>query len=90
MGAPEGSGLEPAPQAPPLCSGLLWAQGSSTVWGGGGGAGRAMRSVRPRTSCGPHLIVNPPGSQPLPARVGVGVKGQLGRPLRDPLGRWGC
>lgn len=55
-----------------------------------GKAGRAMHSVRPRTSCGPHLIVNPTRSRPLPARVGVGVKGQLGRPLRDPLGRWRC
>lgn len=31
--------------------------------------------------------VNPPGSLPLPARVGVGVKGQLRRPLRDLLGQ---
>lgn len=80
----------------PLLRPLPCAQGCSghralqLCGAGGGGAGRAMRSVRPRTSCGPHLIVNPPGSQPLPARVGVGVKGQLGRPLRDPLGRWGC
>ena len=35
----------------------------------------------------PKLIRNPPGSLPLPARVGVGVEGQLGRPLGDPLGQ---
>lgn len=51
--------------------------------------------IRPLTSCGSTLEQsNPLGSLPLPARVGVGVKGQLGRPLGDPVGqvvwRRGC
>lgn len=87
-GALEGPGLEPAPQAPPECSGLLRARGLSTVCREE--APRATSVVRnppPQLPVDPKLIRNPPGSLPLPARVGVGVKGQLGRPLGDPLGQ---
>lgn len=78
-GGLEGPGLEPAPQAPPQRSGLLWAWGSSTVCREE--VGRAMSSVRP-----PNFLWAPPDSESswISAPASKGAGGDQGTARKAP------